>query len=186
MVQVFQVADRIAAAGFTVAVPNVLQEAGPWPMSDFPPSDNAKFMQWINAQEATSVVAKVTAARKHIEAKGVTSFGVIGFCWGASISLYMARTHAASLHAPVFVTLVPSTVLVSCTRAPHQCARPVPIFCVLMGWSYSVPRNVHIRLCTPLFHCSIGETPPRHSKPAARHSSEILTPHWYYVQEIQV
>ena len=110
--QVFQVADRIAAAGFTVAVPNVLQEAGPWPMSDFPPSDGAKFMAWVNSLETPAVVAKVKAAQKHIEARGVASFGVVGFCWGSMISLYMARA------APSF----------SCVLAAHEvltCAAPL-------------------------------------------------------------
>lgn len=92
MVQVFQVADRIAKAGFTVAVPNVLQESGPWPMSDFPPSDGNKFMAWVNSQETTAVVGKVNSAKTLLEGKGVTSFGVVGFCWGSGISLYMART----------------------------------------------------------------------------------------------
>ena len=73
-------------------------------MSDFPPSDGAKFMAWVNAQETPSVVTKVKQAQNHIETKGVTSFGVVGFCWGSGASLYMARTDIClvlCLHSPV-------------------------------------------------------------------------------------
>ena len=44
--QTFQVADRLAEQGFLVAVPDYF-EGDEWPLSDFPPSDGNKFMNWV-------------------------------------------------------------------------------------------------------------------------------------------
>jgi hypothetical protein len=75
-------------------------------MSDFPPSDGKKFMAWINSLETSSVAAMVTATQKHLEGKGVTGFGVVGFCWGSSISLYMASMYTACILLPACLGVV--------------------------------------------------------------------------------
>eukprot|EP00892_Ulva_mutabilis_P003395 jgi/Ulvmu1/1427/UM011_0156.1 len=88
--QVFQVADRLADCGFSVAVFDPFK-GEPWPMSDFPPSDAAKFMDWITSMPLESVAASAANVRQWMAAnRGAASFGVTGFCWGSSVSLFMA------------------------------------------------------------------------------------------------
>lgn len=88
--QVFQVADRLADAGFSVAVFDPF-DGKPWPMSKFPPPDKAEFMAWINSMPAADVAATAATVRQWMaDNRGANTFGVAGYCWGSSISLLMA------------------------------------------------------------------------------------------------
>lgn len=83
-------ADRLATAGFSVAVFDPYN-GNPWPMSDFPPSDGATFMAWIESMPLEDVASSAAKVRDWMaENKGATSFGTCGFCWGSGVSLFMA------------------------------------------------------------------------------------------------
>lgn len=101
-VQVFQVADRLADAGFVVAVFDPF-DGKPWPMSEFPPPDGAKFMAWINSMPIEVVAATAGKVRQWmVDNRGATSFGVTGYCWGSSVSFFLAGAHRFAEHALAF------------------------------------------------------------------------------------
>lgn len=89
--QVFQVADRLADQGFTVGVPDLFGDDA-WKMSEFPPPDKQKFMQWIHTKgDVGKTAVKVHQTREYLHKEcSATLFGVIGFCWGSSVSLHLA------------------------------------------------------------------------------------------------
>jgi len=87
--QVFQVADRIAATGFSVAVPDVLR-GSPWPKEKFPPKPEDNLMEWIRGiSDFGKVKTDLDAALELLkEQTGATGrAGAIGFCWGAAMTI---------------------------------------------------------------------------------------------------
>lgn len=92
--QVFQVADRLAAAvGATVAVPDTFR-GQPWSLEKFPPQPEDDFMGWLGAAGAYSkVVVDVAAAVELLRGSKYNAtgkLGTVGFCWGASVVLEAA------------------------------------------------------------------------------------------------
>ena len=49
--------DRLAAAGFVVAFPDVFRGA-PWPLSKFPPPDRQELLDWIGGYDFESKVSR--------------------------------------------------------------------------------------------------------------------------------
>uniref|UniRef100_A0A7S3QXW6 Dienelactone hydrolase domain-containing protein n=1 Tax=Dunaliella tertiolecta TaxID=3047 RepID=A0A7S3QXW6_DUNTE len=86
--QVYQVADRLADAGFLVTVPDMWR-GKPWPMSKFPPKPEDNFMGWVteNGSWDKTVGPDFKAAVESLKSKGAPKIGTIGFCWGALIAL---------------------------------------------------------------------------------------------------
>mmetsp|Transcript_22750 Transcript_22750/g.58288 ORF Transcript_22750/g.58288 Transcript_22750/m.58288 type:complete len:251 (-) Transcript_22750:320-1072(-) len=95
--QIFQVADQISKAGFTVAVPDVLRGA-PWPMEKFPPKPEDGMMAWLQAiSDYSKVKADMDAALALLRSEcGAAEgrAGAIGFCWGAAMTIQAAADPA--------------------------------------------------------------------------------------------
>lgn len=90
MLQIKQVCDRLADAGFLVAAPDVFQ-GKPWPMSKMPPKPEDNLHGWISTEGSYEKVSKhIAKTVEHLKSKGAESFGIIGFCWGASIAMKAA------------------------------------------------------------------------------------------------
>ena len=89
--QAFQVCDKLAAAGFWVAFPDVFR-GEPWPMEKFPPPDREELMGWIGGYSFEGKVKPdVAEAVKVLREKAGggeegMKMGIVGFCWGGKIS----------------------------------------------------------------------------------------------------
>lgn len=84
--QTLQVADRLAAAGMAVAVPDVFDHK-PWPMSKIPMKPEDNFMGWVEEHRWEVTRLHVLASVEALKAKGATKFGCLGFCWGAAMAM---------------------------------------------------------------------------------------------------
>jgi protein XRP2 len=96
--QSMQVSDRLvdAVPGLACAMPDVFRGA-PWKMSEFPPTDKAKFMAFIDAHpwDDSHVKRDVKAAFEALEARAADGSSpssslkrfTMGFCWGAMMAL---------------------------------------------------------------------------------------------------
>ncbi|CAM9923727.1 unnamed protein product, partial [Phaeothamnion confervicola] len=84
--QVKQVADRLAAAGFYVAMPDFF-DGHPWDMNKALP--HPEFMDFIKTSGdwETKIKPLMEATEKHMADAGAKKFGTIGFCWGCSMAL---------------------------------------------------------------------------------------------------
>lgn len=91
--QVKQVADRLSAeAGAVVAVPDVFRGA-PWSMDRLPPkAPVSELLDWVKGPMAyqPNVRDGLDKTLAALRARGRSSFGIVGFCWGASIALEAA------------------------------------------------------------------------------------------------
>ncbi|KAF5832399.1 hypothetical protein DUNSADRAFT_11731 [Dunaliella salina] len=85
---VYQVADRLADAGFLVTVPDMWR-GKPWPMDKFPPKPEDNFMGWVTENGSWDKTSgpDFKAAVESLKSKGAPKIGTIGFCWGAMIAL---------------------------------------------------------------------------------------------------
>lgn len=97
------IADKVAASGFVVVVPDLLNG------DSFSP-DNAEkpFPVWIQSHspdQAYELVKPVIAALK---SKGISAIGAAGLCWGAKVVVQLAKSaeiQTAVLLHPSFVTV---------------------------------------------------------------------------------
>lgn len=90
--QTKQVCDKLADAGFNVAMPNFLKD-NQWLVEDYPPKDMSELRAWFSSAGDwdTSVHAPFKAAVAHMkEHMGAEVFVVAGFCWGGYISMKVA------------------------------------------------------------------------------------------------
>ena len=110
-----QICDKVAAAGFWVAFPDVFR-GKPWPMEKFPPPDRQELMDWIGGYTFDDKVKPdLAAALEVLRGKGARKFGIVGFCWGGKVSTLAsqdASTYSATASAhPSFLTVEDAAVV---------------------------------------------------------------------------
>ena len=121
-----QMADRLASAGYTVLVPNVLYRYGRAPVVELPefinPAERPEIIQ--NIRPATATLTPEAAMRDAgayldwLAASPLTTgspAGVTGYCMGAGLALRTAGTHpdrvaaAAGFHGAYLATEAPDS-----------------------------------------------------------------------------
>ncbi|XP_061347908.1 endo-1,3;1,4-beta-D-glucanase-like [Gastrolobium bilobum] len=82
-----KLADKVAATGFLVVVPDLLY-SDPFDM------DNPQFdrVSWLNAHGADKACEDTKPLIAALKSKGVTAIGAAGFCWGGMVVLKLAIT----------------------------------------------------------------------------------------------
>ncbi|CAM9397345.1 unnamed protein product [Chrysoparadoxa australica] len=125
--QVKQVCDVLADAGFNVAMPD-FYEGAPWDPANFPPPDREAFMTWVKSGNRSfdeTVKAKIEIVMMLMADNfGAKSFGVLGFCWGG----YIAMRSAAELPIKAAGTAHPAfldATLAEAVKVPF-CSLPCP------------------------------------------------------------
>ncbi|XP_066514667.1 carboxymethylenebutenolidase homolog [Hoplias malabaricus] len=84
-------ADMLASNGYVAVCPDFFVGKEPWT----PNSDWSQFQQWLDDRKPTSISKEVDAVLKFLKGQcGVSSVGVVGFCWGG------VATHYISLQYP--------------------------------------------------------------------------------------
>lgn len=87
----YQLADTLAAQGFTVIMPDTYKEAGSWPAAAFPPKDGFESAPWLEfygrATDYDSHLPTIVACKAMFERLGITRFGTVGMCVGAKQAL---------------------------------------------------------------------------------------------------
>lgn len=118
-----QVCDRLAAAGYVVAAPDIFR-GQPWTLDKFPPKPEDNLMGWIQGYGWEAVVKKdVYALVEGLKARGVTRFASLGCCWGASMAIQALHngetfSAAAMLHPSLFGQ---DKALCSAAKGPVAC-----------------------------------------------------------------
>ncbi|KAK9288760.1 hypothetical protein L1049_017224 [Liquidambar formosana] len=112
-----KLADKIAAAGFCVVVPDFLH-GDPFVPAN---AETRPFDAWRKAHEVGKIFEESKPVIEALKSSGVSSIGAAGFCWGAMVIVELAKhdyIQAAVLCHPSFVTLddikavnVPTSVL---------------------------------------------------------------------------
>ncbi|KAF7144479.1 hypothetical protein RHSIM_Rhsim04G0208300 [Rhododendron simsii] len=96
-------ADKCAAAGYLVVVPDFLH-GDPFDKSN----PNRTFQAWSDAHPIDKVTETAISVVEALKAKGVSTIGSAGFCWGAKVVVKLGHhpyINAAVLLHPSFVTL---------------------------------------------------------------------------------
>lgn len=85
--------DKLAAAGFAVAMPDYFR-GNPWPEDNFPPKEGFDgFMTWVNGFSNESLATDVEVTRKHlIEKYNAQNIGLVSFCFGGKVAIPAATT----------------------------------------------------------------------------------------------
>jgi carboxymethylenebutenolidase len=112
------VADQLAAEGFIAIAPDYLTGKGVPDTPDGPPREAAvsavRSLSQSEVQQRTDAVARYGMALPSAARK----YGIVGFCWGGSVSFNHA-VHAPSLGAAVvYYGSSPATERLSAVRAP--------------------------------------------------------------------
>ncbi|KAJ8622620.1 hypothetical protein MRB53_031149 [Persea americana] len=98
-----KLADKIAAAGFYVVVPDFLYG------DPYVPDDPQKPVQvWIKAHGTDKGYEDAKSVIADLKSKGIAAIGAAGFCWGAKVVVALAKIgeiQAAVLCHPSFVTV---------------------------------------------------------------------------------
>ncbi|EFJ15446.1 hypothetical protein SELMODRAFT_173745 [Selaginella moellendorffii] len=101
-----KLADKVAAAGYLVVVPDLLNN------DPFKPAESgspyATFPAWIKNHEPPKSIQQCKKIVALLKSKGITSIGIAGFCWGAKVAALMGRedsVRAVVLLHPSFVTV---------------------------------------------------------------------------------
>ncbi|KAK2980457.1 hypothetical protein RJ640_028865 [Escallonia rubra] len=98
-----KLADKVAAAGFYVVVPDFLRR------DPYVPENAERPLQvWIKEHGADQAFECAKPVIEAIKSKGVTKVGSAGFCWGAKVVVELAKYSyvlAAVLLHPSFVTV---------------------------------------------------------------------------------
>eukprot|EP00252_Welwitschia_mirabilis_P013201 TRINITY_DN29123_c0_g1_i1.p1 TRINITY_DN29123_c0_g1~~TRINITY_DN29123_c0_g1_i1.p1 ORF type:complete len:245 (-),score=60.11 TRINITY_DN29123_c0_g1_i1:490-1224(-) len=101
-----KLADKVAAAGYFVAVPDYLY-GDPYIVKD-PSNPFADFPEWIKNHGADKAVLDSKTVIEEIKKKGITVIGAGGFCWGAKVVVGLLNGEelkAGVLLHPSFVTV---------------------------------------------------------------------------------
>jgi len=95
------ICDQLAAAGFTVYLPDVFH-GDAWPVDK--PKDES-IMTWLKNFTWESTKNDTQKVLKHMEEKGVLSVGCLGFCWGAWAVFHACHSEkmkcGASMHPSI-------------------------------------------------------------------------------------
>jgi len=98
-----KLADKVAAAGFYVVVPDFLHGD---PYS--PENADRPLPVWLKDHGPDKAVEEAKSVIEAVKNKGVSAVGAAGFCWGAKVVVELAKAEliqAAVLLHPSFVTL---------------------------------------------------------------------------------
>ncbi|XP_024025899.1 endo-1,3;1,4-beta-D-glucanase isoform X2 [Morus notabilis] len=99
-----KLADKIAAAGFFVAVPDFFHGEPYDPNNTSRPKD-----AWLNDHRPEKGFEEAKPLIKDLKSKGFSAIGVAGFCWGAKVAIELAKlknfVQATAILHPSFVTL---------------------------------------------------------------------------------
>ncbi|KAL3749212.1 hypothetical protein ACJRO7_010327 [Eucalyptus globulus] len=98
-----KLADKVAAAGFYVVVPDYF--CG----DPFAPENHERpFMVWIKDHGTDKGFEDTKPVIQALKSKGISTIGAAGFCWGGKVAVELAKcelVQAAVLLHPSFVTL---------------------------------------------------------------------------------
>ncbi|KAM0962896.1 hypothetical protein ACFX15_021493 [Malus domestica] len=98
-----KLADKVAAAGFFVVVPDFFNK------DPYAPEDaNRPLPVWIKDHRPDKGFEDAKLVLEALKRKGVSSIGAAGFCWGAKVVVELAKRaliQAAVLCHPTFVTV---------------------------------------------------------------------------------
>ncbi|KAH9765344.1 DLH domain-containing protein [Citrus sinensis] len=96
-----KLADKVAAAGFYVAVPDFFHGD--------PNVDGGRPLQeWIKDHGVDKGFEEAKPVIQALKCRGITATGAVGFCWGAKVAVQLAKREfiqAAVLLHPSFVTV---------------------------------------------------------------------------------
>ncbi|KAI8561433.1 hypothetical protein RHMOL_Rhmol04G0339200 [Rhododendron molle] len=98
-----KLADKCAAAGYLVVVPDFLH-GDPFDKSN----PNRTFQAWSDAHPIDKATETAISVVEALKAKGVSKIGCAGFCWGAKVVVKLGQhpyINAAVVLHPSFVTL---------------------------------------------------------------------------------
>lgn len=99
-------ADKVAAAGFIVVIPDFFKGD---PLDSGKYAFNGEgFQEWIAMHPVDGAVVDTLTVIKGLKDKGVTSFGLAGFCYGGKVAVLLAKDgllDATVLLHPSLVTL---------------------------------------------------------------------------------
>ncbi|PON80193.1 Dienelactone hydrolase [Parasponia andersonii] len=98
-----KIADKAAAAGFFVAVPDFLK-GDPYNREN----TSRPIPVWIKDHSPEEGSEKAKVVIKDLKSKGFSAIGFAGFCWGGKVVVELAKTdsiRAAMLLHPSFVTV---------------------------------------------------------------------------------
>ncbi|PRQ38867.1 putative alpha/Beta hydrolase [Rosa chinensis] len=100
-----KLADKVAAAGFFVVVPDFFY-GDPY----VPPADGSHggLPTWLKSHEAEKGFEDAKVVIEALKSRGVSAIGAAGFCWGAKVVVELAKgdfIQAAVLAHPSFVTV---------------------------------------------------------------------------------
>ncbi|XP_015888254.1 endo-1,3;1,4-beta-D-glucanase-like [Ziziphus jujuba] len=98
-----KLADKSAAAGFFVVVPDFLH-GDPY----VPENAERPISAWIKDHGTDKAAVEAKSVVEALRSKGVSSVGAAGFCWGAKVVVELAKIgiiQAAVLLHPSFVTV---------------------------------------------------------------------------------
>ncbi|XP_059434886.1 endo-1,3;1,4-beta-D-glucanase-like [Corylus avellana] len=98
-----KLADKVAAAGFYVVVPDFLH-GDPYK----PENADRPVQVWLKDHGPDKAVEEAKPVIEAVKSKGVSAVGAAGFCWGAKVVVELAKSEhiqAAVLLHPSFVTL---------------------------------------------------------------------------------
>ncbi|XP_044486882.1 endo-1,3;1,4-beta-D-glucanase-like [Mangifera indica] len=96
-----KLADKIAAVGFYVAVPDFFYG------DPYEPNPEKPFQAWLKDHGADKGFDDAKPVIQDLKSKGITAIGAVGFCWGAKVVVQLAKVefiNAAVLCHPSFVT----------------------------------------------------------------------------------
>uniref|UniRef100_A0A0C9S9C2 TSA: Wollemia nobilis Ref_Wollemi_Transcript_8227_954 transcribed RNA sequence n=1 Tax=Wollemia nobilis TaxID=56998 RepID=A0A0C9S9C2_9CONI len=96
-----KLADKVAAAGYLVVVPDYLYGDAYIP-------DSGKLQEWLKAHPPAKAVEESAKVIDALKSRGITTIGASGFCWGAKVVVELAKgdvIKAGVLLHPSFVTI---------------------------------------------------------------------------------
>ncbi|KAI9128590.1 hypothetical protein K1719_000073 [Acacia pycnantha] len=143
-----KLADKIAAAGYYVVVPDFLH-GDPF----VPEKADRPISVWIKDHPQDKGIEVAQPVIEAVKGKGVSAIGAVGFCWGAKVVTDVARhglINAAALLHPSFVTVddiksveIPIVIL----GAEHDTISPLELirrFEQILSAKPAVPSSVKI------------------------------------------
>ncbi|KAM5569249.1 endo-1,3,1,4-beta-D-glucanase-like [Rosa sericea] len=103
-----KLADKVAAAGFFVVVPDFFY-GDAFPGDAGPVGNSSALPIWLKTHLPIKASEAAKPLLEALKSKGVSAIGAVGFCWGAKAAVEVAKyddlLHAAVLCHPSFVTV---------------------------------------------------------------------------------